>query len=122
MMRRTGKKANMQTWILLITTIPQRKVIEYIASTLHILRKLQTRDTALRIIEHQDLNTISLNQNIIWTPDQNNIKGTKIQMYTSLPHHPQKIMVMAWKRLWKNEMARTTQSQVIWQEDQILRE
>ena len=67
------------TRILLITTIPQRKVIEYIVSTLHILQRLQTRDTALRIIEHQDLNTISPNQNIIiQTPDQNNIKGTKI--------------------------------------------
>ena len=52
---------------------------EYIASTLLISRRLQTRDTALRIIEHQDSNTISLNQNIIiWTPDQNNIKGIKI--------------------------------------------
>ena len=92
MTRRTGKKANLQTWILLITKIPQRKVIEYIVSTLHILRRLQTKDTALRIIECQDLNTISQNQNIIiWTPDENNIKGTKIQMYASLPHHPQKI-------------------------------
>ena len=50
-----------------------------VMSTLHILRRLQTRDTALRIIEHQDLNTISLNQNIIiQTPNQNNTKGTKI--------------------------------------------
>ena len=28
---------------------------------------------------------------IILTTNQNNIKGTKIQMYTSLPYHPQKI-------------------------------
>ena len=91
-MRRTGKKANLQMGILLITIIPQRKVIEYIMSTLHISRRLQTRDTALRIIECQDLNTISLNWNIIiQTPDQNNIKDTKIQTCTSLPHHPQKI-------------------------------
>ena len=92
MMRRTGKKANLQMRILLIITIPQRKVIEYIVSTLHNLRRLQTRDTALRIIEHQDWNTMFQKQNIIiWIPDQNNIKGTKMQMYTSLPHHLQKI-------------------------------
>ena len=78
--------------ILLITTIPQRKMIKYIVSALHILKRLQTRDTALRIIKCQDSTTVSQNQNIIiLTPDQNNIKGTKIQMYTSLPHHSQKI-------------------------------
>ena len=42
-----------------------RKVIEYVVSTLQISRRLQTLDTVLRIIEHQDSNTISLNQNII---------------------------------------------------------
>ena len=40
--------------VLLIITIPQRKVIEYIVSTLHILTRLQTRNTALRITECQD--------------------------------------------------------------------
>ena len=35
-------------------TTPQRKVIEYIVSTLHILRRLQIRDTALIIAECQD--------------------------------------------------------------------
>ena len=61
-------------------------------SALHISRRLQTRDTTLRTIECQDLNTISPSQNIIiLTPDPNNIKGTKIQTYTSIPHHPQKI-------------------------------
>ena len=39
---------------LLIITIPQKKVIKYIVSTLHILRRLQTRDTTHRIIECQD--------------------------------------------------------------------
>ena len=39
---------------LLIITTPQRKVIEYIMSTLHTLRWLQIRDTALIITEHQD--------------------------------------------------------------------
>ena len=67
----------------------------------HISRRLQTRNTALRIIECQGSNTISLNQNIIiLTPNQNNIKGTKIQMYTSLPTIHRRFMVMAWMRLW----------------------
>ena len=61
-------------------------------STLYILRRLQTRDTALRIIECLELNIITPNWNIIiQIPNQNNIKGTKIQTYTSLPNHPQKI-------------------------------
>ena len=51
--RKIGKKANLQMLILLIITIPLRKVTEYIVSTLHILRKLQTRDTALTTAECQ---------------------------------------------------------------------
>ena len=39
--------------ILLIIITPLRKVTEYIASTLHILRKLQNRDTVLTIAQHQ---------------------------------------------------------------------
>ena len=54
MMKKIGKKANLQTLILLIITTPQRKVTAYIMSTLHILRRVQTRDTALTIAECQD--------------------------------------------------------------------
>ena len=48
-----GKKANLQMLISLIITTPLRKVTEYIVSTLHILRKLQNRDTVLTIAQHQ---------------------------------------------------------------------
>ena len=43
---------NLQMLILLIITTPLRKVTEYVVSTLHILRKLQNRDTVLMISQH----------------------------------------------------------------------
>ena len=52
-MRKIGKKTNLQMVILLIITTPLRNVTKYVTSTLHILRKLQTRDMALTITEHQ---------------------------------------------------------------------
>ena len=48
-----GKKANLWTLILIIITTPLRKVTEYVMSTLHILRKLHNRDTALTIAQCQ---------------------------------------------------------------------
>ena len=46
-----GKKANLQMLISLITITPLRKVTEYVVSTLHILRKLQTKHTVLTIAQ-----------------------------------------------------------------------
>ena len=55
MTKKIGKKANLWMLISLIITTPLRKVTEYIASTLHILRELQNRDTVPTIAQHQGL-------------------------------------------------------------------
>ena len=46
-----GKKPNLQMLISLITTTLLGKVTEYVASTLHILRKLQTKNIILTIAQ-----------------------------------------------------------------------
>ena len=45
------KKANLRMLISLIIITPLRKVTEYVTSTLHILRKLQTKHTVLTIAQ-----------------------------------------------------------------------
>ena len=88
------KKASLRMLSLLIATTLLRKVTAYIASTLHTLRKSQTKNTALTIAQPKALNTRSLNQNItIQTPDQNSTRGIKTQTSISLPHHLLKIYI-----------------------------
>ena len=71
---------------------------ESATSTLHILRRLQTRDTAPRIIACKDWN-LSLNQNItIWTPDQTKVPKSQC-IPPSLTIH-RRFTDMAWMRPW----------------------
>ena len=92
--KKIGKKASLRMWTSSITTTPLREVTEYIASTLHILRKSQTKNTAFTIAQPKALNTRSLNQTITTqTIDQNSTRGIKIQTCISLPLHLLKIYV-----------------------------
>ena len=48
-----GEEGHSWMLIFLIITTPLRKVTEYITSTLHILRKLQSKHTVLTIAQHK---------------------------------------------------------------------